>query len=176
MNVRQTILLAAGVLVASQAGARETASQTQQPPPSDPSQSWYQKDAQKARSLGHEGASAVRKGATTARKKLNEGGQAAAAKVVGTKTVAGRIADVSHDRVIVKKSDGAPMNLRVTDSTKVTVDGQKGPVESLRRGDEVRASYAQSGGSATAMKIDVKRTGRSGAAGAGSPSDTGSGK
>ena len=185
MNVRRMILLAGGVLLASPAGAEGTASSPQQQPPADPSQSWYQKDAQKARSLGQQGAGAVQKGASSAGKKLNEGGQAATAKVVGTKTVAGRIADVSQDRMTLKTTDGTPMNLRVTTSTKVTVDGKKGSVESLRQGDEVRASYAQSGGSATAMKLDVKRTpgapsSRMGstssrATGAGAPSDTGSG-
>jgi hypothetical protein len=175
MNVRRTILLAAGVLLALPASAQGTASQSQQQPPSDQSQNWYQKDAQKARSLGQQGAGAVQKGATSAGKKLNEGGQAATAKVVGTKTIAGQIAEVSQDRMTLKKSDGTPMNLRVTNSTKVTVDGQKGSVESLRQGDEVRASYAQSGGSATAMKIDVKRTRGSGSSSTGSPSDTGSG-
>ena len=188
MNVRRTILLAAGVLLASPAGAEGTASPSQQQPPSDQPQTWYQKDAQKARTLGQQGAGALRKGATSAGRKLNEGGQAATAKVVGTKTIAGRIADVSQERMTLKKSDGTPMNLRVTDSTKVTVDGQKGSVKSLRQGDEVRASYAQSGGSATAMKIDVKRStgsrspsrgassgSSSRATGAGSPGDTGSG-
>ncbi len=168
MNVRRTILLVAGALFASRAGANGTASDSQQPPPSDQSQTWYQKDAQKARELGQQGAGAVKKGATSARKKVNEGGQAATAKVVGTKTVTGQIADFSQDQVTVKKSDGTPMNLRITESTQVTVGGQKGSTGSLQQGDEVRATYAESGGSATAMKIDVKRTPGSSSSGTGS--------
>lgn len=179
MNVRRTILLAAGAMLASRAGAQATTGDAQQPP-SDKSQTWYEKDAQKAKELGEQGAGAVKKGATSAGKTVNEGGQAATAKVVGTKTVTGRIADVAQDAVTVKKSDGTPMSLRVVDSTKVTVDGQKGLVGSLKQGDEVRASYAQSGGSATAMKIDVTRkpkpsSSSPGATGPSSPSDPGSG-
>lgn len=174
MNVRGMILLAAGTVLASRAGAEGTASGAQQQPPSDRSQSWYQKDAQKARELGRRGEGAIQEGATGARKKLNEGGQAATAKVVGTKTVTGEIADVSQDRVTVKRSDGKPLNLRITDSTRVTVGGKKGSRGSLQQGDEVRASYAQSGGSATATKIEVKRTG-SGSTSPGSSSGSRSG-
>jgi hypothetical protein len=160
MDLRRTILLAAGLALASRAGAQGTADdkQEQQPPSDRSQQSWYQKDAQKAGELGKKGADATRRGATAAGKKVNEGGQAATAKVVGTKTVTGKIADVSGDRVTVKRSDGTPLDLRVTDSTKVTVGGHAGAVGALRQGDEVRASYAQSGGSATAMKIDVRRS------------------
>lgn len=156
MNVRRMILLAAAATLASRAGAEGTTGDAQQPP--GRSQSWYQKDAQKARELGQQGEGEMRRGAAGARDKLNEGGQAASAKVVGTKTVRGEVADVSRDQVTVKRSDGAPLGLRITASTKVTVDGQKGSIGSLQQGDEVRASYAQSGGSATATKIDVRRS------------------
>jgi hypothetical protein len=158
MNVRGTILLAAGALLASRALAQGAAGESQEKPPTD-EKTWYQKDADKARELGQEGADATKKGATTAKEKVNEGGHAATAKVVGTKTVTAKVADVSKDQVTLKlkKSDGTPMNLRLTDSTKVTVAGEKGSVGSLHQGDEVRASYYESGGSATATKIDVKR-------------------
>lgn len=157
MNVRRVILLAAATALASRAGAEGTTGDAQQVPPGR-SQSWYQKDAQKARELGKQGEGAMRRGAAGARDELNAGGQAASAKVVGTKTVAGEIADVSKDQVTVKRSHGAPVGLRVTAATKVTVDGRKGSIGSLQQGDEVRASYARSGGSATATKIDVRRS------------------
>jgi hypothetical protein len=149
------ILLAAGALLASRAEAQGVG----QPPPSDDSQqTWHEKDAQKARELGAKGESQMKKGAATTRDKVNEGGQALSAKIVGTKTVTGEVADVSADQVTVKKDDGTPMNLRLTPSTKVTIGGQKASRGSLQQGAEVRASYAQSGGEATAQKIDVTRT------------------
>lgn len=159
MHVRRTILLAAAAALASGARAEGNTAESQQPP-SDQSGSptWYQRNAEKARELGDRGAGAVKRGASATGKKVNEGGQAATAKVVGTKTVAGELADVAQDRVTVKQRDGTALNLRITDSTKVTVGGQKGSVGALHQGDEVRASYAQSGGSATAMKIEVKRS------------------
>jgi hypothetical protein len=174
MHVRRTILLATAALLASQAAAEDAQQQ-----PSDKSQPWYQKDAEKARQLGQEGVDATKQGADRAAQELNAGGQAATSKVVGTKTVTGQVADVSQEQVTVNRNDGTPMQLRVTPSTKVTVRGQSASVASLQRGDEVRASYAQSGGSATATQIDVNPpagassgTGSGGGAGSGS---TGSG-
>jgi hypothetical protein len=123
MNVRTTILLAAGALLASRAGAQAATSEPQRPPP-EQSQPRQETTAEKARALGNKGADAAKKGASTAGRKLNEGGQAATAKVVGTKTVTGRIADLSHDQLTVKAGDGTPMDLRLTDSTKVTLGGQ----------------------------------------------------
>ena len=176
MPVRRTILLATAALLASQAGAEDA----QPPPPSDKSQPWYQKDAEKARELGQEGVDATKQGADRAAQELNAGGQAAASKVVGTKTVTGQVADVSQEQVTVNRNDGTPMQLRVTPSTKVTVRGQSASVASLQRGDEVRASYAQSGGNATATQIDVNppagaSSGTGSSAGAGSGSSTGTG-
>jgi hypothetical protein len=181
MDLRRLIPLAAAAALASQAGAEGNTSDTQQqPPPTEKSQSWYQRDAQKARELGQKGVDATKRGATSAGKAVNSGGQAATAKVVGTKTVTGRIADVSKEEVTVNRSDGTPLKLRVTDSTKVSVGGKQRSVSSLTQGDEVRASYAQSGGSATATKIDVTRTGAASRparskSGAAPGSDTGSG-
>lgn len=159
MNLRKTIVLAAAAALASTARAEGNAADSQ--PPSDPqsSQSWTQRNAEKARELGDKGVGAVKRGASATGKKVNEGGQAATAKVVGTRTVAGELADVGEDQVTVRPHDGAPLKLRITDSTKVTVGGKKGSVGALQQGDEVRASYAQSGGSATAMKIEVQRAG-----------------
>ncbi len=144
MNGRGMILLAAGAVLASRADAQSSGA-AQQPPTDSSQKTWYQRDAQKARD------------------KVNEGGNAASAKVVGTRTVTGRVADVSQDRVTVKRSDGKPLSLRITGATKVTSGGKKSSVGALQQGDEVRASYAQSGGSATATKIDVRRSAPTGA-------------
>ena len=179
MKLRRTILLAAGALLAVRAAAEGTASDAQQPPPSSSrSQRWYQKDEQKARDLGQRGEAEMKKGATSAGNELNAGGQALNARVVGTKTVTGRIADASSDQVTVRKTDGTSTELRLSRSTKVTVDGKKAAAASLQQGDEIRASYAQSGGAATATKIDVTRAagsqrgpaGRATSPGAGAPS------
>jgi hypothetical protein len=160
-------LLAAGAVLASRAGAQGSTSDGSQPqpPPSDRSQSWYQRDAAKAKELGQKGVDAGKRGASWAGKETNAGGQAATSKVVGTKTVSGEVADVSRDHVTVNRSDGSPMDLRVTGSTKVTVGGKKAQVGALEQGDQVRASYAQSGGAATATRIDVKGKGGSRSAG-----------
>jgi hypothetical protein len=155
MNVRKMVLLAAGALLASRALAQGESGGSNQQPPSD-QKSWYQKDAEKAKELGQQGADAAKQGAESAGKKVNEGGQAATAKVVGTKTLTGKIADVAQDQVTVKAGDAA-LKLRITDSTQVTVDGEKAQVGSLKEGDPIRASYYQSGGESTAMKLEVKR-------------------
>ena len=156
MNVRRTILLVAAGLLASRAGAQGTGGSNQQPPADK--QTWYQQGEEKAKELGQEGEDAAKKGASSAKKSLSEADQAATDKVTGTKTVTGRIADVSKDQVTVKGSDGSPLNLKMTPSTQVTVGGQKGSAGSLQQGEEVRASYTESGGSATAKRIDVKPT------------------
>lgn len=172
MNVRRTILLAAAAALASGARAEgNTAADSQPPSDQSGSRSWYQRNSEKARELGDRGAGAVKRGASATGKKVNEGGQAATAKVVGTKTVAGKLAEVAQDQVTLEQRDGTPLKLRITDSTKVTVGGQKGSAGSLQQGDEVRASYAQSGGSATATKIEVKRS----ASSSPSPGRSGSG-
>jgi hypothetical protein len=179
MNVRRTILLAAAAALASAARAEGNSAADSQPPSDQSgSQSWYQRNAEKARELGDRGTGAVKRGASATGKKVNEGGQAATAKVVGTKTVAGELADVAADQVTVKQPDGTPLSLRITESTKVTVGGKQGSVGSLQQGDEVRASYAQSGGSATAMKIEVRRSASSpsSAGRRGSGAASGSGK
>jgi hypothetical protein len=156
MRARRWILLAAGALLASRVGAQGSTGSSNQQPPSD-QKSWYQ-----------EGEDAVKEGASSAGKALNEAGQSATDTVVGTKTVTGRITKVSEGQVTLKKSDdGSPMNLGLTDSTKVTVGGKEGSAGSLRPGDEVRASYAQSGGSSTARKIEVQKAPASGSSGAG---------
>ncbi len=165
MQLRKVLFIAAGAVLASRVAA-QGATGDSQPPPSDRSRTWYEKDAQKARELGQKGAGAVKKGASAAGKKVNAGGQAATAKVVGTRSLTGRISQVSQDQVTVRKSDGTPMSLRVVDSTKVTIGGQKGSIGSLQQGDEVRASYVESGGSATARKLDVKRTSEAGSSSA----------
>jgi hypothetical protein len=154
MNVRRVILLAAGALLASRAGAQGESGGSSQPPSDQ--KSWYQKDAEKAKELGQEGADATKEGAESAGEKVNEAGQAATAKVVGTKTVTGKVADISKDQVTVNAA-GTPVNMRVTGSTKVTVDGEKASVDSLKQGDQIRASYAHSGGESTATKLEVKR-------------------
>lgn len=170
MQARRTILLVAAAILASRAAAQASTGDTPgQQPPSDGSRSWYQKDAAKAKELGQKGVDATKRGASWAGKEANAGGQAATSKVVGTKTVTGRVADVSQDHVTVNRKDGSPMSLRVTGSTKVTVGGKKAAVTSLEPGSEVRASYAQSGGAATATRIDVTRAGRPAASGSSAP-------
>lgn len=158
MNVRRVILLAAGAVLAARAGAEgKTGSQSSSPP--DSQQTWHERSAEKARELGAKGQAGVEKGASATKRGVNSAGQTIASKVVGTKTVTGRISDVSKDQVTLQRSsDGQPMNLRVTDGTKVTIGGKEKPVGSLQQGAEVRASYAHSGGEDTAMKIDVTKT------------------
>jgi len=154
MNVRRVILLAAGALLASRAGAQGESGGSGQPPSDQ--KSWYQKDAEKAKELGQEGADATKEGAESAGEKVNEAGQAATAKVVGTKTVTGKIADISQDQVNVDAA-GTPVNMHVTGSTQVTIDGEKSSLDSLKQGDQVRASFTHSGGESTATKLEVKR-------------------
>jgi hypothetical protein len=145
MRPRKIILLAAGALLAARASAQGGGS-NQQPPADE--KSWYEKGTDEAKELGQQGEDAAKKGASSAGQKMDE--------LTGTKTLTGKVADVSQDQVTVKAGD-TPMNLKVTGSTEVTVDGEKASVGSLKQGDSVRASYTQSGGSSTATKLEVKR-------------------
>lgn len=172
MNVRRTMLLAAGILLAAPATAQDRSAQERsgakqeppaesRPPESQGSESqgtWYERGGAKAREAGKRGADATARGASKARQKTNQAGQAATAAVVGTKTVTGRVADVSKDQVTVRTKEGQPLNLRVTEATKVLIGGEEKTLGALQQGTEVRASYAQSGGSATATKIEATRT------------------
>ena len=153
MNIRRMILLAAGALLASRAGAQGSSGSS--PPPSD-QKSMVQQGEDKAKELGQQGEDAAKQGTESAQKKANEAGQAATAKVVGTKTVTGKIADISQDQVNVDAA-GTPVNMHVTGSTQVTIDGEKSSLDSLKQGDQVRASFTHSGGESTATKLEVKR-------------------
>lgn len=159
MNLRTTVVLAAALL-AARAGAEGDGGEAKPPADQQPAQ---RSTAEKARELGDRGTAAAKRGATSARDKVNEAGQAVSARAVGTQSVTGRVAEVGEDQVTVEQSDGTPLRLRVTRSTKVTSAGKEASAAALRPGDEVRASYAQSGGSATATKIEKlgKAAGRS---------------
>ena len=119
MRPRKIILLAAGALLAARASAQGGGS-NQQPPADE--KSWYEKGTDEAKELGQQGEDAAKKGASSAGQKMDE--------LTGTKTLTGKVADVSQDQVTVKAGD-TPMNLKVTGSTEVTVDGEKASVGSL---------------------------------------------
>jgi len=100
------------------------------------------------------------------------------------RNINGKVFQASSDSVKVRASD-RDMNLKLSDSTAISVDGRPSSAKQIQPGSEGRASYQMVDGQAQALKIDVKSnqgssssdSGSSGSSrsyGSGSSSDQGS--
>jgi hypothetical protein len=68
----------------------------------------------------------------------------------------GTLVSTQGDSLQVKDtSDNQLMQLQVSDSTAITLNGQTAQVSQLQPGSDVRASYQMVDGQAKALKIDV---------------------
>jgi hypothetical protein len=69
--------------------------------------------------------------------------------------LSGTVVRKSGDQIRVRTQDQGLMNLDVTDSTAISLDGQKASVDQIQPGEDVRASYQMIDGKAKALTIDV---------------------
>ena len=83
------------------------------------------------------------------------------------RNIDGKVFQASSDSLKVRAGD-RDMNLRLNDSTAITVDGKSSSAQQIQPGSDVRASYQMVDGQAQALKIDVKSS-----QGSGSGSSTG---
>jgi hypothetical protein len=96
------------------------------------------------------------------------GGQASASAPT---TVMGTLTSVSGDQVKVRTSSGQQMQFDLGNDVRITANGSPAQQQSLREGEQVRATYTGNGESKELQNLDVIGSG-SGSSGSGS---TGSG-
>jgi hypothetical protein len=83
--------------------------------------------------------------------------RAAARRTLVVKRVEGTVARVGERQVVIRRRGGPEVSLRVSERTKVTVNGRPAGLERLREGAEVRAAYrSDEGGRATALSIEAR--------------------
>jgi hypothetical protein len=71
------------------------------------------------------------------------------------KTVSGQVLQAQGDKIEVRTPGQEVLQLQVTDSTAVRVNGQLAPVSQIQPGSEVRASYQVVDGQPKALVIDA---------------------
>jgi multidrug efflux pump subunit AcrA (membrane-fusion protein) len=72
------------------------------------------------------------------------------------KTVSGRVVEASGSTLRLRSSSQGDMNLSLSETTALRVNGQAAKSEQILPGDEVRASYQMVDGKPTAVRIDVR--------------------
>jgi hypothetical protein len=83
--------------------------------------------------------------------------RAAARRALPVKKVDGTLARVDERQVVIRRRGGPQLALRVSPSTRVTVNGRPAQLRGLREGAEVRAAYQSGdGGRATALSIEAR--------------------
>ena len=82
----------------------------------------------------------------------------------GIGVVAGRVAAARPGEVVVESTERPEIALRIGSETRIAVDGQPAPATRLAPGVEVRASFEQQGGRATALSIEALPVGVTSAA------------
>jgi hypothetical protein len=89
--------------------------------------------------------------------------RAAARRSPKVKRVEGTLSRADPKRVVIRAPGAAPLTLRLSPSTTVTLDGRPAGVETLPEGAEVRASYRVGGGGRpTALTVEAARPAREG--------------
>jgi len=73
----------------------------------------------------------------------------------GVGVVAGRVAAARPGEVVVESTERPEIALRISGDTRIAVDGQPAAASQLAPGVEVRASFEQRGGRATALSIEA---------------------
>jgi colicin import membrane protein len=77
-----------------------------------------------------------------------------------SRTIEGQVSAASNDDLTVRSVSQGDVQLKLNDSTAITIDGQKGTATQIQPGADVRASYQVVDGKATAVRIDVTRPSR----------------
>lgn len=73
-------------------------------------------------------------------------------------TVTGRVLQANGNKLEVRTSDQNVVQLQVTDSTAVRVNGQSGSASQIQPGSDIRANYQVVDGQAKALSIDATST------------------
>ena len=72
-----------------------------------------------------------------------------------TKDIRGAAVAVGSDGLTVRSDEQGDLQLRVSESTAVNLDGQAVTMKEIKEGSDVRASYGLVGGKAMAVRLDV---------------------
>lgn len=91
----------------------------------------------------------------------------------GQQTFSGQVTQASAEQIVVTPQAGKPMTFRVTERTRVQVDGRESSAADIQRGGDARVAYEVSGTEPTATVVQVI-TGRVGGERT-APSGTGTG-
>jgi colicin import membrane protein len=117
-----------------------------------------QRDAQEATRLSHQEASQQQQQAlqtqrseTQQRRSQNEQNQSWTQE----QTANGTVVQAANDQVQIRTQDKNLLQLQITDSTAVTLNGQTATAAQLPAGTDVRASYQMVNGQPKALKIDA---------------------
>lgn len=138
----------AAALLASLAASCELAASRPQPP----------HPAEASAPLAPAAAPPARERPATARRTERRGdrhARAAARKAPQVKRIAGTVARADDRGVAIRAPGAAPVTLRVSPETTVTLDGRPARIDAVREGAEVRASYRTGGGRPTAIAIEA---------------------
>ena len=77
-----------------------------------------------------------------------------------SRTVEGQVSSASNNDLTVRSASQGDVQLKLNDSTSITIDGQKGTTTQIQPGADVRASYQMVDGKATAVRLDVTNPSR----------------
>jgi len=80
---------------------------------------------------------------------------------MNTQNIRGAAVAVGSDGLTVRSDDQGDLQLRVSESTAVNLDGRAVTMKEIKEGSDVRASYALVGGQAMAGRLDVTSSGAS---------------
>jgi hypothetical protein len=72
-----------------------------------------------------------------------------------TRNIRGAVAAVGANSLTVRSDDQGDLQMRVSESTAVNLDGQAVTMKEIKDGNDVRASYGLVGGQAMAVRLDV---------------------
>ncbi|HET7754768.1 MAG TPA: hypothetical protein VFK85_12735 [Anaeromyxobacteraceae bacterium] len=136
-------------------------------------------EQQKAQQLQQEANRQTRQSTTQAQQSQQQASQALSQQTqrveAGPMTVQGQVSHSTAGQLTLKPSGGDEMTLRVTEGTRVRIDGRQANAADIKPGENALVSYEVSGTEPTAKSIQVV-TGSVGATGSGAtaPSSTGS--
>jgi len=118
-----------------------------------------QRDAQQTTQATHQEASQVQQQATSTQRSESQQMQTTVKENQQTWTqeqnARGTVVQAASDQLQIRTQDKDLLQLQVSDSTHVTLNGQVASVSQLQPGSDVRASYQMVDGKAKALKIDA---------------------
>jgi hypothetical protein len=118
-----------------------------------------QRDAQEARRVGQQEAAQQQQQAMekqrTETTQMQSTNKERLQTLTEEKTVSGRVLQAQGDKLEVRTADQNVVQLQVTDTTAVRVNGQSASVSQIQPGSDIRGSYQVVDGQAKALVIDA---------------------